>query len=221
MATYYVSTTGSDAANGLSLTSAFATLERAQDAMRVSGGNDTTLIRGGTYYLDQPLTLTAQDNGSQFAGYGTETAVLSGGTALNNWIKGANGVWTAKLAQTDLHQLTLDGVRQTEARYPNALPEDPIKGGWLWAKAPPAGVDPEKQMAYDPADLAGGKIAVGMQVHFFTDASWASNTRTITALDTTRGVMTFDEPAYFNWCVQPILHRGWQGSPRSTRRVVV
>ena len=155
MATYYISTTGSDAANGLSLTTAFATLERAQDAMRLSGGDDTTLIRGGTYYLDQPLTLTAQDNGSRYAGYGTETAVLSGGTAMTNWSKGANGVWTAPLAQADLHQLTLDGVSQNEARFPNAVPDDPIKGGWIWAKAPPAGVDPVKQMAYDPADQIG------------------------------------------------------------------
>lgn len=36
-----------------------------------------------------------------------------------------------------------------------------------------------------------------MKVHFFADASWASNTRTITALDTARGVMTFDEPVSF------------------------
>ena len=83
------------------------------------------------------------------------------------------------------------------SRDRNAVSEDPVKGGWLWAKAPPAGVDPVARMADGPTDLAGGRIAVGMKVHFFADASWASNTRTITALDTARGVMTFDEPVSF------------------------
>ena len=52
MATHYVSTTGSNSASGLSLNSAFATLERAQTAMRLSGGDDTTLIRGGSEGAD-------------------------------------------------------------------------------------------------------------------------------------------------------------------------
>ena len=197
MAVFYVATTGSDAADGRSAGAAFATLDRAQAAMRASGGDDTTLVRGGTYHLAQTLVLTDQDNGSHFAAFGTETPVLSGGTALTGWTQGAGGIWTAALAQADLHQLTLNGIRQTEARFPNQVPDAPVTGGWLWANDPPAGVDARQQLSIDPADLTASHLAVGVQVHLFTNASWSSSTLTVTAVNAATGVVTFDQPADF------------------------
>jgi Ca2+-binding RTX toxin-like protein len=198
MTTFYVSTTGSDSANGLGLNTAFATLQRAQQAMRQAGGDDTTLVAGGRYDLRDGLQLTAADNGSSFQGIGINLPVLSGGTTLTNWTKGANGIWTAPLAEADLHQLTLDSVRQTEARFPNTVPDDPVEGGWLWANDPPAGIDPRQQMAFDPGDVTAAQLAVGMKVHLFTNASWSSSTLTVTAVDRASGVVSFDNPADFD-----------------------
>ena len=197
MSIFYVSPTGNDNATGRTTGTAFATLERAQLAMRQSAGEDTTLVRGGTYDQRDTLVLTSADNGSHFAAYGTEAPVLSGGTALTNWTQGANGIWTAALNQADLHQLTVDGVRQTEARFPNAVPADPVKGGWLWANDPPAGIDPRQQLAVDPADITASGLAVGMKIHLFTNASWSSNTLTVTAVNAATGVVSFDHPADF------------------------
>ncbi len=59
----------------------------------------------------------------------------------------------------DVNQLTVDGLRMTEARFPNEVPSDPNKGGWLWAKAPPPGTDLTRQIAYDPDDFPAGTLA--------------------------------------------------------------
>ena len=69
MATFYVSTTGDDTADGLTLGSAFATLEQARAAMAASAGADTALVKGGIYQLQTPLVLSAADNGPSFAGF--------------------------------------------------------------------------------------------------------------------------------------------------------
>ena len=198
MATFYVSTTGDDTADGLTLGSAFATLEQARAAMATSAGADTARVRGGTYQLQTPLVLGTADNGSNFAAFNGEAAVLSGGTALTGWIKGPGGIWTAPLAQADLHMLTLNGVQQTEARFPNQVPDDPVKGGWLSAGNPPPGADPRSTMRHDPADLADAQIDPGMKVQLFTDATWSSATQTVQSVDKVRGIITFVEQADFD-----------------------
>jgi hypothetical protein len=58
---YYVATNGSDSAEG-SVSSPFATLQRAQLAMQQSSVK-VTQIHAGTYYLTSPLTLTSLDQG--------------------------------------------------------------------------------------------------------------------------------------------------------------
>ena len=195
MTNFYVSATGSDTADGLSASSAFATLDRAQEAMRATAGDDTALVSGGTYVLKQTLVLTDADAGSHFQATGPTPVVLSGGTAMTGWTKGTDGIWTAHLDQSDLHQLTLNGDRMTEARYPNEVPTDPHGGGWLWARDLPAGVDPQSHMAMKAADLAASGLKAGMQIHLFTNATWASDTLTVTAIDKATGVVTFDRPA--------------------------
>ena len=65
---YVVAPTGSDAAVG-SESAPFATLARAQKAVRQlrAGGDEgtiTVLVRGGTYRLDEPVTLLPEDSGT-------------------------------------------------------------------------------------------------------------------------------------------------------------
>jgi parallel beta-helix repeat protein len=203
MTVYYVSPTGNDAASGLSTNSAFATLGAAIKAMAGSGTADTTYVLDGTYYLNgKGLSLTSANSNDTIAAYQGATPVISGGSAVpsTGWTVGANGIWSIQLNNTnDVEQLTVNGQSQTLARYPNEVPSDTIKGGWLWAQALPAGYNPTNHIAYNPADFpAGQPPAVGEKVSIFDAANWSSNLLTITAVDTTQHVITFGQSSWFN-----------------------
>lgn len=76
---YYVSPSGSDSNNGLSKTTPFKTLEKAQSAMQHSSSIKTTYLLGGVYARTAPLTLrNPADNGESWLGYPGQTPVLDG-----------------------------------------------------------------------------------------------------------------------------------------------
>ncbi|MGI9455347.1 MAG: hypothetical protein ACR2NU_02230, partial [Aeoliella sp.] len=66
-ANFYVATNGDDANRG-TLAKPFATLVRARDEVRKvreAGDQSVTVhVRGGVYYLSEPLVFTAHDSGS-------------------------------------------------------------------------------------------------------------------------------------------------------------
>src|SRR5262245_4131065 len=203
MAVYYVSPTGNDAASGISPDSAFATLGAAVKAMAASGTADTTYVLNGTYYLNGAgLSLTSANSNDTITAYQDAKPVISGGSAVpsTGWTVGANGIWSAQLNNTNgVEQFTVNGQSQTLARYPNEVPSDPIKGGWLWAQALPAGYNPSNQIAYNPADFpAGQPPTVGEKVSIFDAADWSSNLLTISAVDTSQHIITFAESSWFN-----------------------
>ncbi|WP_148219735.1 right-handed parallel beta-helix repeat-containing protein [Azospirillum sp. B510] len=83
---FYVATNGKDSWSGkLAAPNAdgtdgpFASLAKAQAAMRADHTIDTTYIRGGDYHQNG-LWLDGQDSGVTFAGYGNEKAVIHGGS---------------------------------------------------------------------------------------------------------------------------------------------
>ncbi len=189
MATFYVSPTGSDTANGTSATTAFATLAKAQAAMQASAGADTVYLRGGTYSTS--LSLTAKDSNETWAAYAGETPIITGGSSVTGWTAGANGIWTAHVALSDVQQLVVNGVPQHEARFPNYDPADPLRGGWAWSKALPAGSNAFTQMAYDKTAFPAGTLIAGEKVVVVDDAGYSSNVMTIKSINATTGVMTF------------------------------
>jgi len=98
---FYVATNGSDSNPG-TLTAPFATLGKAQQAMRASGTIMTTYIRAGTYSPaafhpggsnpnSYALYLTSADNGETWSYYppdGVNAAIINGGaSAYNNGIE--------------------------------------------------------------------------------------------------------------------------------------
>ena len=198
MTIFHVSKSGDDTADGLSAATAFRTLPAAQAAMQTSAGADQTLVHQGTYRLTTPLTLDGNDNDSAFIAAPTETVTLSGGKAVTGWVQGGDGIWTAHLNAQDLHQLTLDGVRMTEARFPNEVPSDPVKGGWLFAANPGQRIDPYTQMVVRPGDRGSAEIAVGAEIHVYTAAGWANAVLTVQSYDAASGIVTFDEPAPYD-----------------------
>lgn len=100
----YVSTTGSDAAPGTK-DQPLATLERARDlareAHKAAGAPQRVILRGGSYFLKQPLVLAPEDSGLTVTALPGETPVLSGGQAVSQWAPATlNGkaCWVADLS---------------------------------------------------------------------------------------------------------------------------
>lgn len=124
---YFVSPTGDDANPG-TLEKPFATLQRAQSAVRQKRGD--VFLRGGIHYLSEPLVLTAEDSGTKedpvvFQNYRDEEAIISGGVRLQNldWQLHANGIYqTTVPADLRTEEIFVNGERQILARYPNFDP---------------------------------------------------------------------------------------------------
>lgn len=120
LADVYVSTAGKDSWSGRLAEPAadgrdgpVATLERARlqvaQLRRRQPRRDRPVlvsVRGGVYYLDQPLRLEPEDSGTEtsptiYKAFGDERPVLSGGVRITDWQVTAEGHW----------QTTLDGVQ--------------------------------------------------------------------------------------------------------------
>src|ERR1017187_495379 len=125
---YFVSPAGDDANSG-TLEKPFASPQRAQWAARQKRGD--VFLRGGTYYLSEPLVLTAQDSGTKdapvvFQHYQGESAVISGGIKLDNlnWQPCTNGIFQAQVpADLQTEEIFVNGERRILARYPNFDPK--------------------------------------------------------------------------------------------------
>ncbi|HEV2437785.1 MAG TPA: PDZ domain-containing protein [Verrucomicrobiae bacterium] len=166
---YFVSPAGDDANPG-TLDRPFATLQRAQQAVRQERG--TVYLRGGTYYLPETLVFTAQDSGTKdspviYQAYKNEQPVISGGVRLTGlkWRSYKNGILQTQ-APKDLRteELFVNGRRQILARYPNYDPTAKYFDGFTSA----ADI---KRRAARWADPAGG-YAYAMQSSLWGDFTW-------------------------------------------------
>jgi len=113
----------------------FATLARALQAARerrLQPGETparpiTVSVRGGVYFLTQPLVLKPEDSGTTLAAYAKEEPVLSGGRKIGGWkpVTLANRqVWAADLPEVKdgnwvFRELWVNGQRAVRARHPN------------------------------------------------------------------------------------------------------
>lgn len=136
--TFFVSPTGDDA-NAGNQAKPFATLARAQLAVRANrnGESVTVYLRGGTYYLAEPLVFTAEDSGTTNApvvwrAWHEEKPVVSGGERLHlKWEPFRDGIMKARVpAGTSTDQLFVNDRRQILARYPNYDPNVRILNGY-------------------------------------------------------------------------------------------
>ena len=152
----YVAPDGSDNNPGTK-DKPFATIGRAKAQVRKLKTKVnkpiTILVRGGTYYLSEPLVFTPEDSGTQqqpitYGAYRVEKPVFSGGIPITGWQKGDGPVWTTsvpKVKRDDWYfrQLFVDGRRCTPARIPNnnyLRTDRPGKeSGWL---------DPETKISF-------------------------------------------------------------------------
>ena len=122
----FVSVDGSDHAEG----TASAPLLTVKAAIERAGklpGQDTVHIHiaSGTYYLDEPITLTGADTRPMvFEGNPDDMPVLSGGYSIGGWEKTPEGWWKTRVPEVVKYgllfqQLFVNDERATLARTPD------------------------------------------------------------------------------------------------------
>lgn len=133
---FYVSVNGNDTNDGKSLETPFATIQRAQQAVRVAQKANpdkdyVVIIRGGIYYQDATLTMSAEDGGNGqhrivYAAYPGETPVISGGKKVTSaWEKSADNanIYVTTLPDAfknvDIRQVFVNDTRATRSREPD------------------------------------------------------------------------------------------------------
>ncbi len=127
---FWVATNGNDANAGTSA-APFATLARAQEAVRAflaSGGKGKIVVnvRGGTYRLSEPLRFGPQDSATNakvtYRAAPGETPVVTGAIPVSGWERVAGRVYKADLnalSPKPTRQLYVNGNRMSRARTPD------------------------------------------------------------------------------------------------------
>lgn len=155
----HVSPTGDDDNSGTA-DQPLQTFAAAQQAARKTK-TQAVLFHAGTYYLPEPIVITAEDSGINYAAAPGETVVLSGGSRLDlQWKPGRGGILQAETpAGLTIDQLFVDGRRQHMARYPNYDPDArPYNGAAADAFSP--------ERAARWADPTGGFIHAMHRAHW-------------------------------------------------------
>ena len=160
-AVYFVSPNGNDNNRG-NLRHPFATLAKARDIVRTVNKNMTGDIiinlRDGNYQLENTLTLTSEDKGTNgfniiYKAYKCEMPMISGGKKISGWIlyDAAKNIYKAHISPgSESRQLYVNGRRATRARSTDAA-------GWS-----------ENGDGYDcPAAVAGWKNITNVEVVSF------------------------------------------------------
>jgi hypothetical protein len=124
---YYVATNGNNTANGTSIGTAFATIQKGIDSMSAS---DTLYVGGGRYHEE---VVIASRTDLTIEAYNTEQPVIDGTIPISGpWTTtnlNGHSVWVAA-ASEDIWQLFVDDRMQVVARWPNVTvghPCDPIQ----------------------------------------------------------------------------------------------
>jgi hypothetical protein len=104
------------------------------DALAAHANTPLTLqLHAGTYYLDQPLLLTPQDNNLTLIAAPNESATLSGSLPLHlTWTPYKNHILQATIPPTvtTMDQLFINNQPEPMARYPNFDASIPIFNGY-------------------------------------------------------------------------------------------
>jgi parallel beta-helix repeat protein len=124
-ADFFVSTKGNDAWSGrlaqpneMRTDGPFASITRAQQAVRKVKSPGTVFVRKGTYQLAKPLVFTPEDSGDTYAAYSGEKPIISGGKRITGWKKNGE-FWTANIpAGWYFSDLYVNGERRFRPRLP-------------------------------------------------------------------------------------------------------
>lgn len=216
---FYVAPNGNDAwtgkranRNSTQTDGPFATLERARNAIRElkrqQGGilkqPVTVFIRGGTYFLAQPLVFNSEDSGTQkspitYTAYQNEKPIISGGQRLRGWqevVINGKRLWMLEIPQVRqgqrfFRQLWVGNQRRTRARYPK-------KGYLPVAEVPDATSSTpwnqgQSRFKYRPGDLKNWSTISNAEIVVMT--RWVESRLSVVRLDENQRLVSFVQPS--------------------------
>ncbi|MCG5238861.1 right-handed parallel beta-helix repeat-containing protein [Azospirillum doebereinerae] len=195
---FFVATNGNDswsgrlaAPNAEGTDGPFATLDRAQSAMRATGVRDT-YVRGGTYTLDRTVTLTGADNGVRIMAYPGETPVLSGGQRVTGFTDLGGGLYAAPVASATGLDLSIGGVRQKVAQSGDWNAGD-AKSGWSFLEAAATGAS-KTSLRYTAGDASvPASVQAGTVIQTFDTEHLADNIVGVAGIDTASRTISFTQ----------------------------
>ncbi|CAO3439809.1 right-handed parallel beta-helix repeat-containing protein [Azospirillum doebereinerae] len=195
---FFVATNGNDswsgrlaAPNAEGTDGPFATLDRAQSAMRATGVRDT-YVRGGTYTLDHTVTLTGADSGVRIMAYPGETPVLSGGQRVTGFTDIGGGLYAAPVSSATGLDLSIGGVRQKVAQTGDWTAGD-AKSGWSFLEAASGGAS-KTSLRYTAGDASvPTSVQAGTVIQTFDTEHLADNIVGVAGLDTASRTISFTQ----------------------------
>jgi hypothetical protein len=225
-ATFFVATTGSDSNNGTTIATAFATLNKARQAVAGRPGSIVE-IEPGTYFLSSAVSFTGSDSGAPGnpiiyrAGAGGPV-VISGGKQIpgTSWTNTSGNTWTASLSSaqySNFEGLFYNGERRYRPRstsssdvcttYPCSsylyLPgTNPVTSGSMSTNCSLQQSDGTwdcfDQFFYNPNDLnAAGYHGMGTgDVEVLDFNNWTMERMRLASLDTTNNIAHLTGPTY-------------------------
>ena len=206
----WVSTKGSDDWEGTKKRP-FATLVRARDELRGmrDGGPAkaaTVWVRGGPYYFEETLTLTAEDTGTAeapitYRAWKKEEPILVGGAEVTGFDAHEGEIVKAGLKALGLEGLSLgelfyNGARQVLARYPNFDHDNPYAGGFLYAAGEKETADRDRLVA-PPEGIREWADPSEGQVWVFPGTNYWNNIVRIASVDPETRVITLANEASY------------------------
>jgi hypothetical protein len=228
--TFFVAPNGDDAGTG-KIDRPFMTPARARDAVRELkkqgggklGGPVTVDLRGGTYYLSEPLVLTPEDSGANdgavtYAAHENEKPVLSGGRPVTGWAKqqlngrevwAAKAPWLAEPSAPPLRSLWVNGKRGVRARSPNFG-----KGFFKVAEVPEATGDWMKGVTsfkFAENDLKNWPGLKGGGAEVMVMSRWVESRVPVTSVDEAARTVRFGKPSV--WVVEKDDRYWVEGAP--------
>ncbi|MGB9596302.1 MAG: right-handed parallel beta-helix repeat-containing protein [Candidatus Poribacteria bacterium] len=206
--TFYISKDGDDRWSGrlsepnqTKTDGPFASLKRAKDAIhnlecRLVAGelrqNINVFIRGGIYFLDEPLIFTLEESANEkcfitFSAYKDEKVIISGGRKITQWEKINDSLWKAELADVKsgkwfFRSLRVADKQAIRARYPNYDPKDPTKCGWCFVSK----TIPEKtydRIIFKPSEFPNWDNWDDADVHIFPAWGWVNTIMKVKGVD--------------------------------------
>jgi len=190
----------------------FATISRVQEAIRqlkAIGGHQravAVLIRGGTYFLSEPLLFTANDSGTDscnitYISYPGETPILSGGRPITGWRQvtvGGRQLWAADVPEAQeskwpFHELWVNGQRRIRARHPNTgylrvaeLPDVTNETQWT---------EGQRRFRFHEGDMVAWETATEAEIVVMN--RWVESRLPIVSINEAENLITFSKSSTF------------------------
>ena len=184
----------------------FATLARALKAARdfrqqgaTSKRRLTVWVRGGSYFLNQPLVFKPDDSELVLAAYPGETPVLSGGRPVTGWREttvDGKKLWAADVpaargGKWPFHELWVNGRRAVRARHPD-------KGYLAVAELPDKAADWTKgnsRFRFREGDLKAWNTVTNAEVVVMT--KWVESRLPVLGVDEKERLVRFAKRSVF------------------------